>query len=97
MGKCTRSCRTTDHEAALADRLCEVVDHSGSLEDIDRSHRATVRFLGRKFLRTHQNQPGQRHRLHRARHRTDIAGMRWFYEYDANLALRHLDLAATGS
>ena len=38
----------------------------------------------RKGLGTHQHQLGERHVLHGARHRPDVAGMRGLDEHDAN-------------
>ena len=53
-------------------------------ENVVRTRRQRIRFRMRKRARPHQNQVGERHVLHGARDRADIARMAGIDEDDAN-------------
>ncbi len=94
MRKCARSRRAADHESTVAYRLTEFFDNLRPLQDLDGTHGSTIGFLRREAMRANKNESRERHRLHGARDRADIAGVSWFYEDDANVIEHEIDLAS---
>ena len=92
----SRSRRTADHESTVADRLTEIFNNHRPLQDLDGTHRSTIRFLRGEAMRANKHESRERHRLHRARDRANVAGMSWFYEDDANVVEHELGLASKG-
>ncbi len=80
----TRPRRGTRDEGAVGDRLRDRIDHARASENVIRTRGQGIGFGVRKCTRPHQRQVAERHVLHGARDRSDVAGMTGIDEHHAN-------------